>query len=448
MKITWVKRMNIITIDCGASFLKAALFQDNKIVREIHRKAPKVHGSEDIFCPTQIHSLLEQVKSVLREMSDGLTEAVVSISNEMHGFLLAYEDGTPYTDYISWQKEFGAELLDGIASKTILEQPEYAGEILRSGMPVRSGLPSSNLLYLKRSGALNGKKDTLYFYTLGDYIVRSITGKQPVCHVTNAAASGLMNLETGEWNSILLKLVCDNAVKFPLIGTDCVDTILENCTLHFLSAIGDQQAALYGAGVVRETDLSFNLGTGAQVSKIVSQPVFSEKYQTRPYMNGTFIKSVPHLPSGRAMNVYIRFIQDILSNFEVKMNEDKIWDCVLRAVEAEDETSLDCDLSFFENPITDHVTGSISNIPEYGLKLGSLFRAIFDRMADNFLVAAQVIEPEVSRVERLVFSGGVSKRISYIRDEIQACYAGVSTEIAVDNETLYGLNKYANFFIN
>ena len=91
-----------------SQFTIAALIQENRIVKEIHRKAPKVHDKEDLFCPTRINLLMNQINSVLKELTEGLTEAVVSISNEMHGFLLAYEDGTPYTDYISWQKEFGS----------------------------------------------------------------------------------------------------------------------------------------------------------------------------------------------------------------------------------------------------------------------------------------------------------------------------------------------------
>ena len=435
--------MNIITVDCGASFLKAALFQDNQLFKEIHRKAPKVHGDEDIFHPVQICQLVNEVKSALAEMTEGLKEAVVCISNEMHGFLLAYEDGTPFTDYISWQKEFGTEKIEGLSSKEVLESKDYQTEILLSGMPVRAGLPNSNLLYLKRKGYLNQSRVPLYFYTLGDYLIRSITGKQICCHATNAAATGLLDISQGKWNQKLIELAGISELIFPDIGTKGVDAELGGCKLHFLPAIGDQQAALYGAGMEFVTDLSFNLGTGAQVSKIMNKLCFSPEYQTRPYLDGKFIKCVPHLPSGRAMNVFIRFLQDALVRFGYKVDENMIWDKVLQSVSGTDDSLIGCDLSFFENPLTDHRTGSISNIPEYGFDMVSLFKAVFKQMINNFLQAAERLEPDKENVLRLVFSGGVAKRIPLIREGIERKYEGVQTVIAVNNETLYGLYRYA-----
>ena len=103
-----MRPINIIAIDCGASFLKAALFREGHIVRESSCKAPEVHKEEDIFTPCQITALVSRVREVLTELSEGLSEAVVCISNEMHGFILAHEDGSPFMDYISWQKEYQA----------------------------------------------------------------------------------------------------------------------------------------------------------------------------------------------------------------------------------------------------------------------------------------------------------------------------------------------------
>lgn len=435
--------MNIIAIDCGASFLKAALFRDGRMSKEIHRKAPKVHGEENIFHPVQVCQLVNDVRAILEGLTEGLAEAVVCISNEMHGFLLAFENGMPFTDYISWQKEFGYEKIGELSSKEILESKEYQKEIILSGMPVRAGLPSSNLLYLKRKGYLDRTEEHLYFYTLGDYLIHVITGRCAVCHLTNAAATGLLDISKGEWNNNLLDLVSNYNVRFPEIGTNAVDAVVGGCKLHFLPAIGDQQAALYGAGLDCETDLSFNLGTGAQVSKIMYEPSLSALYQTRPYMNGKFIKSVPHLPSGRAMNVFIRFVQDILSNFGVESDDSTIWDVVLKSVQSLEDTPLCCDLSFFENPLTDHTNGSISNITEYGFDMGSLFGAVFKQMANNFIKAAEQIEPDKSNVLRIVFSGGVAKRIPLIRGKIENYYDGVQVVTAVNDETLFGLYRYA-----
>lgn len=437
--------MNIIAIDCGASFIKGALFQDNKIIKEINRKAPKVHNDWSILIPTQITKLIEIVKAVLNELIEGQKEVIICISNEMHGFILTDESGNPFTDYISWQKEYGNIVFDSKTAKHILEC--YAMDILYSGMPVRAGLPNSNLLYLYISGMLDKAEKKLYFYTLGDYIIRIISNRQPVCHLSNAAATGLVNLLTGEWNERLLEVTCGNKVIFPKIGMESIDVLYGDCMLHILPAIGDQQAALKGAGMDFDTDISFNLGTGAQVSKIVQQPHFSKDYQVRPYLDGRFIKTIPHLPSGRAMNVYIRFIHSILVQFGMDVDDNVIWDSIIANLNVETHTCLKCDLSFFENPITSNNSGSIINIPEYGFSMESLFQALFCQMADNFLWAADKIELTKDRTSRLFFSGGIARKIPYIRKKIEEKYNGITCIIAPKNETLYGLCEYALDFL-
>ena len=288
--------MNIITIDCGASFLKGALFHNNRIVKRAQRRSPVAHGSEGLQESVQINHLMPLVKEVILELAEGIGDFVLCISNEMHGFILANPDNSPYFDYISWQKEYGNEQIYGLSSVDVLSQSEYTNDIVRTGMPLRGGLPSSNMLYLKRSGML--PNTPLNFYSLGDYIIRCLSGKEPVCHPTNAAASGLYDMQRGTWNERLIEEVSVPNIRFPRVGVDTVAFELDNRHVTAYPALGDQQAALLGAGVEKEGDLSFNIGTGAQVSQLTKEIAFSKDYQVRPFFNGYYLKSIPHLPSG------------------------------------------------------------------------------------------------------------------------------------------------------
>ena len=97
--------MHIIAIDCGASFIKCALFDGEKLVKKQQVHAPKLENDVDIFCTDKIDALIEIVKNCLKTFSQDLQETILCFSNEMHGFILTYDDGRPYTDYISWQCE-------------------------------------------------------------------------------------------------------------------------------------------------------------------------------------------------------------------------------------------------------------------------------------------------------------------------------------------------------
>ena len=431
--------MNTIAIDCGSSFIKAALFDDGgEIVKDIQSRAPLVNRNE-LDGTEQIDGLIALVRNILSELLSYVDDERVrlSVSNEMHGFLLATADGAPVTDYISWQKEYGRLPIDGVTPIEIIS--EHRQEIMTTGMPLRGGLPSVNLLYLNKILDLRAE---IYFYTLGDYILRMLSGVRPSCHPTNAAATGLFDLTTNDWNQKLLGLVANDRIIFPTIGEEPIEFKIDGVLITALPAIGDQQAALSGAGLERDDQLSFNMGTGGQVSRLVSTLEFSDRYQTRPFLDGRFIKTIPHIPCGRALNVYLRFFRDALKIFDVTRSDDEIWRALSTAAATSDGSDLKCDLSFFDNAASDHRVGSIENIGEYSLTVGGLMRAVFDRLSDNFNRAAEVLIDEHRPITKIVFSGGVARRIKAVRDRILESHAPITHTVA-SNETLKGLYLYS-----
>lgn len=437
--------MHTIAIDCGASFVKAALFEDNgKILTMLQKASPTVHGDEDVFALIQIKSLSSLVRELLSDLTTNLKEANLCISNEMHGFILAYSDGVPCTDYISWQKEYGLKTLDcGKSAFQILSAEDFKDSIRKSGMGLRAGLPSSNLLYLIRSEKIKDcNKKKLYFYTLGDYLIKALCSKEPFCHPANAAATGLYDITTGNWNADYISRIGAEKIVFPQISTQPINCVFGKCKLNVYPAIGDQQAALLGAGVQSESDLSFNLGTGAQVTRLTKDPDFSDKWQIRPFFNEYYLKTIPHLPSGRALNVFVRFVKDILQKVNVSIDDDKLWSVLLDEEKKCEKTTLACDLSFFQNPITSNTVGSITNIDEYEFTVGALFKSVFSQMADNFLNMAEVLVSDKASIKRVVFSGGVARRIEAIRKQIMKSYNEAVVSPIIENETLQGLYKY------
>ena len=436
--------MNIIAIDCGASFLKGALFEDEVLVKRSIRQAPTVNTA-DWRETKQISYLIDMVRSMLRELAQGKDEIMLCISNEMHGFILADADGTPWGDYISWQREFGSIPLDdsGETAEKILSQKEFQTDIRRTGMPLRAGLPNVNLLYLRNIKDWNLKVKDIWFYTLGDYILRILSRQEVYCHPTNAAATGLMDLVSGEWNQNLCHIVGGEQVHFPVIGEVAVEFDFEGVHIQALPALGDQQAALLGAGMLNMDEISFNLGTGAQVSRLADSIQFSEDYQLRPYFLGKYLMTIPHLPSGRALNVYFRFVQSIAKHYNLDIDDSEVWDWILMETNNVQSSSLHCDLSFFSNAISNYSRGSIGNIGEYDFTVGNLFGSLFRQMADNFLFAAGKLGQRKESVNKVIFSGGIARRIPMIRKIILEHYRGeINYSVGVD-ETLYGLMKYA-----
>lgn len=440
--------MYTIVLDCGASFMKGAVFSEKgEILTRLQKQAPVLRQDEEIERPIQITEIFLNAKEMLASLVEagGKKSYKLCISNEMHGFLLADAEGNPVTDYISWQREYGSISVDGVSAIEELMAEENAEDILYTGMKLRSSHPSCNLLYLWKRGFFREKKETLYFYTLGDYILRRLSEKTPLCHPSNAAATGLYDLRTENWNQKLTAIYREkDIVRFPTIGFGRTDFVLEGMTFQACPAIGDQQAALLGAGLSSGREVSFNLGTGAQVARVVKKFVPGTGYQTRPYFYGCYLRTIPHLPSGRALNVYFRFVKNILEQFGMEEVDDQIWDKILEAAKEGEDTGIKCDLSFFENPLTPFCKGSLENIGEYELTAGNLFHAVFKQMADNFAEAAESLYDRGEKAERLIFSGGIARKITPVREKILKRYGKDIEYVVTQDETLNGLYKYGN----
>ena len=426
--------MNIIAIDCGASFIKGALFNDSLIVKQLHESAPAIDINSDIMNPSHIEALIAIVRNMIDILSCGLNDITLTFSNEMHGFILAHEDGSPFTDYISWQR--------ALCSSSYIRKNAYGGgghDFLRdSGMPLRSGLPSCNLSWLSNN-VITDKTGQLYFYTLGGYLIRRLTGIQPYMHPTNAAATGLYDLTRQDWNHEYISALGIKAVIFPEIGTKAI-THGKFCVLP---AIGDQQAALLGSGLQDNAALSFNIGTGAQVSRVIDVPEFGE-WQIRPYFGGKYIRTIPHIPSGRALNVYFRFVKGIAERFKANAGDPEIWQAIHEAAQnGGSGAGIECDMSFFENAVTSHTNGSITEIGEYSLTLDNLMAAVIHSMADNFVRCAERVNTGLCSVESIIFSGGIANRwpllVSLITEGL-----GLDVPVCVsENDTLHGCCNYA-----
>ena len=435
--------MITIALDCGASFLKGAAFAaDGTLQRSLQVAAPPVcHGesAEDLLAPRQACALLSAVREMLARLTKGQRRARLCIANEMHGFLLTDARGIPQMDYLSWQRSFGTVSVAGETAVSRLKR--RCGEAVRqTGMPLRGSLPSANLLYLARSGILKRMRGELLFCTLGDYILRALSGQAVFTHPTNAAASGLYDLQERVWSKPLLGEVAAGRICFPSVGEAPVSFEVGGVTYEALPAVGDQQAALLGAELRADGQLSFNLGTGAQVSVLTDDFTHEEGVQIRPYFFGKYIRTLPHLPSGRALNVYIRFLQDVLARFGVEADEAKVWQVFLDAADAEEGELFEVDMSFFENPCSKRITGLLAGFSEHRFHLGTLAASILHAMAKNFLWAARAVRKE-GDVKEILFSGGVARQIERIRMEVAAGYPTAQVRVA-ENETLRGLWQY------
>ena len=203
--------------------------------------------------------------------------------------------------------------------------------------------------------------------------------------------------------------------------------------------VGDYQCALAGA-MLNPNDLSLNISTGSQVSRITSSLMLGD-YQTRPFFDGKFTNTVTHLPAGRALNVLVDLLTELPRLSGNPVNDP--WKWIAAAADASDETDLEAAISFFPGPCG--TRGTISGIGERNLTVGSLFRAAFENMAANYKACALQIWPEQTWND-IVLSGGLAHKIPLLRQLIAHQFKREARLCEITEDTLSGLLMMALTF--
>ncbi len=350
--------MSFIGIDFGGSFIKGGVLDsERREVRDTVRAAMpgfKPH-------PYRREAPIADVLKAGREMLDALIAKNpdargIAISTQMHGHVLCDAKGKPASDFVAWQDS--RSLHEGGAWERYqsLSTPE---ERRATGLDAKPGHPVASLQTYKDEAKS-------YALSLGDFFAAALGGKIPAIHATNAAAMGFYDLKTGQWHRGLIQKLGLERFELGKLPVFC--------------ALGDQQAALLGCGVTDPAELSLNVATGSQASR-VSPQMGSDAVQTRPYFDGNFLLTQTHLPAGRSLNALIELFQSAGG-----LGGDP-WSEIERLVDQVPHAELKIDLAFFPGAFGG--PGRLENISEESLSAGQVFAAAFEAMTQNYLQAAR-----------------------------------------------------------
>ena len=294
-----------------------------------------------------------------------------------------------------------------------------SGVLLKTGMGIRSGLPSVNLFVLQRQGKI---KSNMSFGTIGDYLISSLTNTSISTSVSNAAGSGLFDLENNCWNSEMIDLL-ELKINLPLICNTSSLPIGFYKDVKVFSAIGDQQASLLGL----ESDLLniavSNIATGSQATVSSSKLVLNNKFQTRPYVNSNYILTIPFIPAGRVLNSLVNLLMEINNNFfSGNMKVEEVWE---NLVDFTNKIDLDQEKTPTLKINTDFIGsfsingGSIKSIDESNFKVTEVILAFILDIVNNHAIALEELS-KYKIFETVLISGGISQRLPIIKKALES----------------------------
>jgi len=437
--------MSFLGIDLGTSFLKGAVLDVERHKIEQVRRKPfpePISSGDPLRCEFDPNAILTAFRALIDELAPLAPDCEgIVLCTQMHGLVLMNEHRHAVSNCLTWRDQrVMTQLPSGSGSyfDAILEHTT-PDELRQLGNELEPARPLCFLFWFKEQGTLLPGSIPA---SLADFVISSMSGDFPGVDATNASAYGALDLETSNWHHGLIGKLGLDHLAWPRIrkqgevaGYLRVGSRLVPC----YAPVGDAQAALAGSLLSRE-ELSLNIATGAQVSRLTDQLCLGN-YQTRPYFDGQFLNTFSYPPAGDALNALIGLLTELATEQRVTLADP--WENITAAVDKVTDTDLAVDLDFF--PSSDRSCGKIDKIRAENLTIGHLFRAAFRGMADSYYACALRLHPE-KKWNHLVLSGGLGRKARALREEIQKRFATDYRVTPEAEDTLFGLLILASVF--
>ncbi len=407
-----------VGIDIGASFIKsAALDLDNR--RLVGRHARQFPSFLTMPNPKWKLISADEVCRQVRQMIDRYASekpegVIITGQTGCFGLIQEYKPTVPF---ISWQDQRCHDKMPGGLFPT--GERTYF-EILRKLLTDEEICELGELMPCSPIANLHWMTDHRNFesgsmpISLLDYVAWRLTGPAvggvPRTGRTVAAAHGLYSLRTKQWHSeVIRKLGLENLLWPNIVEDGSVIGNLGSMGIPIYTPVGDHQCSLAGAGL-REGEVSINIGTGSQVSRIGDPPDVFEDYQCRPYFDGKHLACITHIPAGRALNGLLRLVREMAG-----ISEESAWEYVTEHVSGRKKTDLRWNLNFWPSNLDEtglYGGGSLVGIMEETLNVADLFTAAFHSMAERYHDAAEELVSVVQGcTTELRLSGGLAHKL-------------------------------------
>jgi sugar (pentulose or hexulose) kinase len=428
-----------IGIDLGTSFIKGAVLDLEALaIRHIERLPfpEPIPGLDPVFREFNPAEMVAVTRSLLDRLLQQAPDAAgLVMCSQLHGMVLTTHDGQTVSNAINWQDQRALQPFPGGRGSCFDEVNRLISQEQRRelGNEARPGLPLCYLFWLARNGRLPAQAVTAT--SLSNFLIARLCGGLPKSDVTNAFAHGALNVETLAWHRGVIERLGLDVVQWPEIvpqGTVVGEYRTGARKLPVFAPVGDYHCSQVGA-LLGEGELSVNISTGSAVIQLARGCEFGD-FQTRPWFDGRFLKTITHIPGGRALNALVRLLGELGEAQGRKLQDP--WDYILAESAKVSSTDLRVDPAFYFSAMGER--GAITNVREENLTVGHLFHAAFAGMADNYARCAVRLSPG-KEWKRLVFSGGVALKTALLRRLICDRLGQAHRLAASEEDTLLGL---------
>jgi glycerol kinase len=264
-----MKEHYVAAIDQGTASSRCLVFdRSGRIVsvaqKEHHQLFPRAgwveHDPEEILRNVEevVQSALEQAQLEAHDL------VALGIANQRETTVLwDRETGAPVHHAINWQDTRTDQLVRELAGDE--GQDRFRD---RCGLPLATYFSGPKIRWLlDTQPGLQERAETgeVLFGTMDSWLIWQLTGRH-LTDVTNASRTMLMNLRTLDWDDVLLDTMGVPRAMLPEIRPSSEvygETRGSLAGVPIASALGDQQAALFGQTCFSPGDAKCTYGTGS-----------------------------------------------------------------------------------------------------------------------------------------------------------------------------------------
>ena len=431
--------MRAIGFDLGSSFIKGAILdlEQRTLCHVVRLPFPKPlelgNGAFREFDPRQIVTVTRQLLQQLFALAPD-AECVL-MSSQLHGLVLTDLAGNPLGNAISWQDQRALQpMSDGSGSYFEEVGRRFDPEDRRlTGNEARPGVPLCFLFWLAQNKRL--PQEAAIPCSLAHFVAAQMCGEAPTSELTHAFAHGALDISRGSWHHGIIQKLGLETLRWPkLVPQESIIGQWNTGTkrLPWFAPTGDYHCSQVGA-LLEKSELSVNISTGSAVIQLAEGCEFGD-FQTRPWFDGRFLKTITHIPGGRALNALVRLLTELPVAQGLKLADP--WDYILAQAEQVPSTVLKLNPAFYFSALGQE--GSLTHIREEELTVGALFRAAFSGMADNYETCAARLSPQRDWA-RIVFSGGLALKSELLRQLICHRLGANHRVAATEEDVLLGL---------
>ncbi|MFC7721224.1 glycerol kinase GlpK [Nonomuraea recticatena] len=248
----------VAAIDQGTTSSRCIVFDQGGNIISVAQREHRQIFPRPGWVEHDAAEIWEAVRAVLDDAVGGLDIAALGITNQRETTVVWDRlTGEPVSPAIVWQDTRTDGLIRSLANSEELFRE-------RAGLPLTTYFSGPKLRWLlEETPGLRGRAERgeVLFGTVDSWLIWKLTGRH-VTDVTNASRTLMMNIHTLAWDDDLLAVLDVPRAMLPEIRPS-VEVYGHHRGIPVASALGDQQAALFGQTCFAPGETKSTYGSGS-----------------------------------------------------------------------------------------------------------------------------------------------------------------------------------------